>query len=141
MNIANFGQALMAFAIVSVLGIALRVDAAGGGADQKAIAVPAYPATLVTIKGAIALARKGEAAEASDLKETISDPVARKVVEWTILCSGNNEIDFQRYFAFISDNPGWPNIGLLRRRADRVLAAPLGNAARACTRPHLPSRP
>jgi soluble lytic murein transglycosylase len=102
---------LKAFAIVSVLGIVLQVDAAGGGADQKADGMPADPATLVTIKGAIALARKGEAVQASDVKESISDPVARKVVEWAILCSGNNEIDFQRYFAFISDNPGWPNIG------------------------------
>src|SRR5215472_16346235 len=60
LNIASFGQVLMAFAIVSVLGILLQVDAAGGGPDQKADAMPADPATLATIKGAIALARKGE---------------------------------------------------------------------------------
>src|SRR5215813_14117307 len=111
----------MVFAIVSVLGIVLQVDAAGGGPDQKADAMPSDPATLATIKGAIALARKGELAQASDVKESISDPVARKVVEWAILCSGNNEVDFQRYVAFISDNPGWPNIGLLRRRAEAAL--------------------
>ena len=52
----------MALAIVSVLGIVLQVDAAGGGPDQKADAMPADPATLATIKGAIALARKGEPA-------------------------------------------------------------------------------
>src|SRR3989440_12601115 len=111
----------MAFAIVSVLGIVLQVDAAGGGPDQKADATPADPATLATIKGAIALARKGEPAQASDVKESISDPVGRKVVEWAILCSDNNEVDFQRYVAFISDNPGWPNIGLLRRRAEAAV--------------------
>ena len=111
----------MAFAIVSVLGIVLQVDAAGGGPDQKADAMPADPATLATIKGAIALARKGEPAQASDVKESISDPVGRKVVEWAILCSDNNEVDFQRYVAFISDNPAWPNIGLLRRRAEAAL--------------------
>src|SRR5262244_3574797 len=121
LNIASFGRVLLAFAIVSVLGIVLQVDAAGGGPDQKADAMPADPATLATIKGAIALARKGEPAQASDVKESISDPVARKVVEWAILCSGNNEVDFQRYVAFISDNPGWPNIGLLRRRAEAAL--------------------
>jgi soluble lytic murein transglycosylase len=91
----------MAFAIVSVLGIVLQVDAAGGP-DQKADAMPADPATLATIKGAIALARKGEPAQASDVKESISDPVARKVVEWAILCSDNNEVDFQRYVAIWS---------------------------------------
>jgi soluble lytic murein transglycosylase len=121
LNIASFGQVLMAFAIVSVLGIFLQVDVAGGGPDQKADAMPADSATLATIKRAIALTRKGEPAQASDVKESISDPVARKVVEWAILCSDNNEVDFQRYVAFISHNPGWPNIGLLRRRAEAAL--------------------
>jgi hypothetical protein len=121
LNIASFGHVLMAFAMVTILGIVSQVDAAGGGPDQKADAMPADPATLATIKGAIALARKGQPAQASDVKERISDPVARKVVEWAILCSDNNEVDFQRYVAFISDNPGWPNIGLLRRRAEAAL--------------------
>src|SRR5205809_7979723 len=107
--------------MMSVLRIVWQVMAAGGGPDKNAAAPPADPATLATIKGAIALARKGEPAQASDVKESISDPVARKVVEWAILCSDNNEVDFQRYVAFISDNPGWPNIGLLRRRADAAL--------------------
>jgi peptidoglycan lytic transglycosylase len=120
LNIASFGQVLMAFAMVSVPGIVLQVDAAGGGRGQKADAMLADPATLATIKGAISLARKGELAQASDVKE-ISDPVARKVVEWAILCSDNNEVDFQRYVTFISDNRGWPNIGLLRRRAEAAL--------------------
>jgi len=51
----------------------------------------------------------------------MGDPVARNVVEWAILRSNNNEVDFLRYLAFISDNPGWPNIGLLRRRAEAAL--------------------
>ena len=34
---------------------------------------------------------------------------------------GSKEVDFQRYVAFISDNPSWPNIGLLRRRAEAAL--------------------
>ena len=41
------------------------------------------------------------------------------MVEWAILRS--KEVDFQRYVAFISDNPSWPNIGLLRRRAEAAL--------------------
>src|SRR5262249_60434605 len=95
--------------------------AAGRPQKKRAPPPPPHPATLATIKGAIALARKGEPAHASDVKESISDPVARKVVEWAILCSDNNEVDFQRYVGFISDNPGWPNIGLLRRRAEAAL--------------------
>ena len=126
MNVPSFSRVLTAFAIVSVLGIVFQVDTAGGGDDQKADTVPADAATsslpspdLAAVKAAIALARKGELAQASDVKESMSDPIARNVVEWAILRS--KEVDFQRYVAFISDNPSWPNIGLLRRRAEAAL--------------------
>ena len=49
----------------------------------------------------------------------MSDPIARNVVEWAILHS--KEVDFQRYVAFISEDPSWPNIGLLGRRAEAAL--------------------
>ena len=119
MNVLSFSRVLMTFAVVSALGIVLQVDAAGVGPDQKADALPSDPATFATIKTAIALARKGELAQSSDVKESMSDPIARDVVEWAILRS--KEVDFQRYVAFISDNPSWPNIGLLRRRAEAAL--------------------
>src|SRR6516165_7739686 len=128
LKIQSFSRALTALAIMGVLGIVLQVDTAGGGPDEKAEAAPADAATsslpssdLAVIKVAIALARKGELAQASDVEKSIADPVARKVAEWAILRSDNNEVDFQRYVAFISDNPGWPNIGLLRRRAEAAL--------------------
>ena len=128
MNVPSFSRVLTAFAIVSVLGIVFQVDTAGGGDDQKADTVPADAATsslpspdLAAVKAAIALARKGELAQASDVKESMSDPIARNVVEWAILRSDNKEVDFRRYVAFISDHPSWPNIGLLRRRAEAAL--------------------
>ena len=47
--------------------------------------------------------------------------VARKLVEWAILRSdGTNSIDLRRYMAFINDNPSWPAVGLLRRRAEAI---------------------
>src|SRR5262245_58225639 len=109
----------MTFAVVIALSIVLQVDAAGVGPDQKADALSVDAATLATIKTAIVLVRKGELAQANDVKESLSDPIARNVVEWAILRS--KEVEFQRYVAFISDNPGWPNIGLLRRRAEAAL--------------------
>jgi soluble lytic murein transglycosylase len=119
LNVSSFSRLLMTFAVVGALGIVSQVDAAGAGPDRKADALPSDPATLATIKTAIALARKGELAQASDVKESMSDPIARNVVEWAILRS--KEVEFQRYVAFISDNPGWPNIGLLRRRVEAAL--------------------
>jgi len=119
LNVSSFSRVLITFAVVSALGIDLQVDAAGVGPDQKADALLRDSATLATIKTAIARARKGGLAQASDVKESINDPVARNMVEWAILRS--KEVEFQRYVAFISDNPGWPNIGLLRRRAEAAL--------------------
>ena len=140
LNIPCLSRMLTAFAIVSVLGIVL--DSAGGAPNQKekspstaakdkaapSDATPPDAATsslpspeLAAVKVAITLARRGELVQASDVEEGIGDPVARQVVEWAILRSDKNEIDFRRYVAFISDNPSWPGIGLLRRRAEAAL--------------------
>jgi peptidoglycan lytic transglycosylase len=82
----------------------------------------ASPADLVALKDAITAARKGKAGQASDLQQTISDPVARKLVEWAILRSDENEsVSLSRYAAFINANPAWPAIGMLRRRAEGTL--------------------
>ena len=53
---------------------------------------------------------------------TIADPLARKLVEWAILRSDDSEsIELGRYTAFLSENPSWPAIALLRRRAEAAL--------------------
>jgi soluble lytic murein transglycosylase len=80
------------------------------------------PAQAAALKDAITAARRGKAAQASDLQQTISDPVARKLVEWAILRSDETEsVGLSRYMAFIHANPAWPAIGLLRRRAEGTL--------------------
>ena len=58
---------------------------------------------------------------ASTIQQTISDPLARKLVEWTILRSDENDAGFNRLAAFIADNPSWPNATMLRRRAESAL--------------------
>jgi len=118
LNASSLSRVLKTFAVVIALSTVFQVDAAGVGPDQKADAL-LDPAALATIKTAIVLVRKGELAQASDVKKSMSDPIARNVVEWAILRS--KEVEFPRYVAFISDNPSWPNIGLLRRRAEAAL--------------------
>jgi soluble lytic murein transglycosylase len=76
---------------------------------------------IAAVKEAIAQARKGEPSRARELQSTIGDPVARKLVEWAILRSDDNEVDYSRYVAFITENPSWPSIGFLRRRAEAAL--------------------
>jgi soluble lytic murein transglycosylase len=90
------------------------------------LAVTASDATatvdVAAIDEAVSAARKGNTARAEELKKTVSDPVGRKLVEWMILRSDDTEsIDFDRYADFITENPSWPAIGLLRRRAEATL--------------------
>jgi len=76
------------------------------------------------LREAVTAARRGKTTQAADLQRTIGDPVARKLVEWTILRSDETQsIDVSRYMSFITDNPSWPSIALLRRRAEATLWA------------------
>jgi len=79
------------------------------------------PLDISAVKQAIDLVRKNHQGEATDVEHTISDPVARKLVEWVILRSEDGSSDFSRYAAFIAANPSWPGIEMLRRRAEAVL--------------------
>ena len=76
---------------------------------------------LSAVKQAIDLVRKNRQDEATTIEGTISDPIARKLVEWVILRSDDGSPDFSRYLAFIAANPSWPSITTLRRRAEGVL--------------------
>jgi soluble lytic murein transglycosylase len=81
-------------------------------------------ADIAALREAITAARKGRTTQAADLQRTISDPVARKLVEWTILRSDETQsIDVSRYMAFITENASWPSTTLLRRRAEATLWA------------------
>jgi soluble lytic murein transglycosylase len=78
-------------------------------------------ADLVAAKNAIDLARKAKTNEATAIQMTIADPAARKLVEWFILRHPDAEANFSRYAAFIADNPGWPSMRLMRKRAEARL--------------------
>jgi len=76
---------------------------------------------LAAVKQAIDLVRRSKIDEATAVKQTTDDAVARKFIEWFILRHPNSEASFNRYAAFISDNQSWPSIRLLRRRAEMRL--------------------
>jgi len=79
---------------------------------------------IAALREAVTAVRRGKTTQAADLQTTIVDPVARKLVEWTILRSDDTQsIDVSRYMAFITQNPTWPSIALLRRRAEATLWA------------------
>ena len=76
---------------------------------------------LANVKRAIELIRGNDAAGATRLEDQISDPAARKLVEWLILRGDNNGVDSPRYIAFANANPNWPSIVMLRRRAESMM--------------------
>ena len=79
------------------------------------------PLDLAAVKQAVDLVGKSRSDEAANLESTISDPLARKLIEWLVLRSDDNTASFSRYSAFIAANPSWPSIVTLRRRAEAVL--------------------
>jgi soluble lytic murein transglycosylase len=79
------------------------------------------PPDLAAAKQAIELIRRGEWKDATAFAATVKGPVARKIVEWTLLRRSDSAAGFQRYVAFLRANPDWPSLPLLRRRAEAKL--------------------
>jgi soluble lytic murein transglycosylase len=95
---------------------------------RKAVAPAAIAATsstsredLNTLENIIELVRKHRPDDATQAEAAISDPVARKLAEWLILRSDNNNATAERYRAFMSANPSWPSQTFLRRRLEAAL--------------------
>ncbi len=90
--------------------------------SDTSIAAPGITASdLAAVRDAIGFAGRGRPKDATDAQQRITDPAARKLVEWAILRSNNNGADFARLQAFIAANPNWPNIAMFRRRAESML--------------------
>ena len=74
-----------------------------------------------TLENVIELVRKHKPDDATQVESNISDPVARKLAEWIILRSDNNNASVERYRAFIAANPSWPSQSFMRRRLEAAL--------------------
>ena len=92
-------------------------------------ATPPLSGDLALVKNAIDLARKAKTDDATAIEKTIGDPAARKLVEWFILRHPESNARFGRFAAFIADNPGWPGMALMRRRAEARLWQEQSDAA------------
>jgi soluble lytic murein transglycosylase len=90
-------------------------------ASPEQAEAPPLCGDLAAAKDAIDLVRKAKTADATVVEKTIGDPAARNLVEWFILRHPDGAANFDRYAAFIADNPGWPGMGQLRRRAEARL--------------------
>ena len=95
-----------------------KVDA---GDERAEKAASELIGDLAIVKDAIGMVRRGKTSDAIDAEKTIADPAGRKLVEWFLLRHPDSQASFGRYAAFIADNPGWPGVALLRRRAEARL--------------------
>jgi soluble lytic murein transglycosylase len=96
--------------------------------SQKAVAPAAIAATsstsrqdLEALDTVIELIRKHRPDDATQVEATISDPVARKLAEWIILRSDNNNASVERYRSFLVANPSWPSQTFLRKRLEAAM--------------------
>ena len=76
---------------------------------------------LDALENVIDLIRKHSPDDATQIESQISDPVARKLAEWIILRSDNNNATVERYRTFLSANPSWPSQTFLRKRLESAL--------------------
>ena len=92
-------------------------------AAQLAVAPTAATSAMeiAAVKRALDHVRGGRQSDAAEIRNSISDPVAKKLIDWAMLRSDSSGADFSRYASFIAANPGWPSIVTLRRKAEAQL--------------------
>lgn len=86
--------------------------------EPEKSAGPQLSGDLATVRDAILAARRGKTSDATDIQGKITDPVGRKLVEWYLLRHSESNAPFSRYAAFVTANPDWPSVTLLRKRAE-----------------------
>jgi len=95
---------------------------------------------ISAVRRAIKLVRDRKQADAEAVRDTIRDPVGRKVVEWVILRFDQVGADFSRFAEFVVENPNWPSVVTLRRKAESQAynERPQANAVRRFFSVHPP---
>ena len=113
----------------AVLAAARRKPAPPINVPPQTPAVSPLSGDLAAVKQAIDLVRNAKTGEATVIEKTIGEPAAQKLVEWVILRHPNGQASFDRYAGFIADNPSWPSMHALRRRAEARLWQERSDAA------------
>ena len=84
--------------------------------DEARAELPSTP-----LGGVIELYRKGDTKGGDRLKSELNDSVERKLSEWIAVHFG--VVGFDRIAAFKRDNPDWPTLAALGKRAEEALLA------------------
>ena len=92
-----------------------RYDAAIAPARDHPLATE----DAASLREAIGAAAGGKLADAKGLRDRITDPAARKLVDWDLYRGGYGTASEVR--AFLEANPSWPDRGLLTQRSEEAL--------------------
>jgi soluble lytic murein transglycosylase len=90
---------------------------------REAARVATVPAagTAAAVKSALARLKAGDLAGATAIRDQLSDPAARALVEWLSVRYASRQVGFRRIAAFLRDYPSWPDDSMIRRRAEEAL--------------------
>jgi soluble lytic murein transglycosylase len=108
---------------------AARSEPAPSSAEPAPAAASNLSGDLAAVKQAIDLARKSKFDAASAIEKSIDDPAGKKLVEWFLLRHPDSSANLNQYMAFIANNPNWPGMGPMRRRAEARLWQERSDAA------------
>jgi soluble lytic murein transglycosylase len=86
----------------------------------SATPAPQLSPDLAATKQTLDLVRHRKFSDATKLAESISDPVARKLVEWALLRDTDSKVGFDAYAAFLKANSDWPSIPLRQHAEARL---------------------
>ena len=78
-------------------------------------------------RDAFAAIETGRYDKAQKIAENGGDRLPAKVIHWLVLRKGNKHPDFAALADFIADNPDWPALHELRRRAEEVVDSRVGD--------------
>ena len=92
-----------------------RYDAAIAGARDHPVPAEA----MTALREAMAAAAGGKVTEARALRDKVTDPAARKLVDWYLFRGGYGSAGEVR--AFLDANPDWPDRNLLTQRSEEAL--------------------
>jgi soluble lytic murein transglycosylase len=77
--------------------------------------------TLAAMKSAIAAYRSGDIAAGDQAAQSVTDPLAKRTLEWVALRAAQEKAGFGRIADFLSANPDWPTLQLIRKKGEEAL--------------------
>jgi soluble lytic murein transglycosylase len=75
------------------------------------------------LESAIYFAEKGKWNEAISHARAANDGVVKKTIQWLVYRADNSGAAFKDITSFIRQNPGWPQINLLKRKAEESITS------------------